>query len=132
MLRMLYVVFGLAPAMLMLVPFLRFRFADLTDIVMLAMPLCGIAGLAMACVVPLPSRGRAYWIASGLLMCGIVTLAPVALLGALSFGRRIEATIPNALWLVWCAMPILVAFHFIFRAQDIGETYGAEPRNEVR
>ena len=132
MLRALYVVFGLAPAVVMLVPFRRFQILHLVDALMLAMPVCGIAGLVMACSVRLPARGRVYWIASGLLMCGIVVLAPMVLVGVLSFGKRIDATFLNALWLAWMATPLLVAFHFIFRAQDIGVTYGAEPLNEAR
>jgi len=132
MLRMLYVVFGLAPAVVLLVPFHRFPITNLVDALMLAMPVCGIAGLVMACSVRLPARGRVYWIVSGLLMCGVIALAPMVLVGLLSFGKRVEATVLNALWLAWVAAPLLVAFHFIFRAQDIGVTYGTEPRNDVR
>lgn len=122
-LQAFYCVFGLAPAVLLLVPFCRFPFAHPMDALMLAMPVCGIAGLAMACCISMPARGHAYWIVSGLLMCGIVTLAPVALLAVLSFGRRIEATVLNALLLAWGMAPLLVAFHFIFRAQDIRVTH---------
>lgn len=132
MLRALYVFLGIAPAVAVLMPFHRFPIINLVDVLMLAMPVFGIAGLVMACSVRLPARGRVYWITSGLLMCGVVALAPMMLLGLLSFGKRVEATALNALWLVWVAAPLLVAFHFIFRAQDIGVTYGAEPRNEVR
>jgi hypothetical protein len=131
-LQAFYGVFGLAPAVLLLVPFCRFPFDHLMDVLMLAMPVCGIAGLALACCIPMPARGRAYWIVSGLLMCGIVSLAPVALLAVLSFGRRIEATVLNALLLAWGMAPLLVAFHFIFRAQDIRVTYGTGPLNETR
>ena len=120
-LRAVYVVFGFAPVAHMFWRLCQRGIADWFEAAMLTEVAACLAGMAMACVVPLPARGRSYWPVAALLALSAVGSSLMALLGLISFGRRIDATFLNAVHLGWsCVAPTLIAFHFIFGAQDFG------------
>ncbi|WP_062357372.1 hypothetical protein [Pseudoxanthomonas mexicana] len=119
-LRAAYVVFGFAPVSYLFCWLCRRGVYDLFEAVVIVVAAFCLAGMALACVVPLPARGRTYWPVAALLALIAVGLSSMALLSLISFGRRIDATFLNAMHLGWsCIAPALIAFHFIFRAQDI-------------
>jgi len=124
-LRAAYVAFGFAPVAHLFWWLCRSGIDDWFDAAMLVAVAVCLAGMAMACVVALPARGRSYWPVAVLLALSAVGFSLIALLGLMSFGGRINATFLNAMHLGWsCVSPALIAFHFIFRAQDIGAMDG--------
>lgn len=126
-LRAAYVVFGAAPVAHLFWWLSRRGIEDWFEGIVLAATAACLAGMALACVVALPARGRTYWPIAALLALSAVGLSSMAFLGLMAFGRRIDATFLNALYLGWsCVAPAVMAFHFILRAQDIGAVDGAQ------
>lgn len=126
-LRATYFVFGLAPVAHMLW-WLCLRGIDdgFEAIMLFGVAIC-LAGMMTACVMPLPARAHVYWPTAAALGVSAICLSSVALLGVMAFGRRVDATLANALHLAWSYVaPALIAFHFILRAQDIGTTGGKQ------
>lgn len=126
-LRAAYFVFGVAPVSHMLWWLCRREINDWFEGIVLGAGVVCLSGMLTACVVPLPAKARIYWPVAAVLGTSAMCLSSMAALGGMAFGGRVEATLANALHLVWCYVaPSLVAFHFIFRAQEVGMAGGNE------